>query len=60
MPFGISIAPEHFQKRMNEILKDLPGVVCLIDDVLVYGSTEAERDRHLQAVLEQIQSTGVT
>ena len=39
MPFGISSAPEHFQKRMNEILKDLPGVVCLIDDVLVYGST---------------------
>ena len=60
MPFGISSAPEHFQKRMNEILSDLPGVVCLIDDVLVYGSTEAEHDKHLQAVLEQIQSAGVT
>ena len=45
---------------MNEILSDLPGVVCLIDDVLVYGSTEAEHDKHLQTVLEQIQSAGVT
>ena len=60
MPFGISSAPKHFQKRMNEILKDLPGVVCLIDDVLVYGGTEAEDDKHLQAVLKQIQSAGVT
>ena len=60
MPFRISSVPEHFQKRMNEILKDLPGVVCLIDDVLVYGSTEAEHDKHLQAVFEQMQSAGVT
>ena len=45
---------------MNEILSDLPGVVSQIDDVLVYGSTEAEHDKHLQAVLEQIQSAGVT
>jgi len=60
MPFGISSAPEHFQKRMNEILSGLPGVVCLIDDILVYGSTPAEHDKHLQAVLEQIQSAGAT
>jgi len=39
MPFGISSAPEHFQKRMNEILSGLPGVVYLIDDILVYSST---------------------
>ena len=60
MPFGISSAPEHFQKRMNEILSGLPGVVCLIDDVLIYGSIQEEHDKHLQAVLERIQSAGAT
>ena len=60
MPFGISSAPEHFQKQMNEILSGLPGVVCLIDDVLVYGSIQEEHDKHLQAVLERIQSAGAT
>ena len=60
MPFGISSAPEHFQKRMNEILSGFPGVVCLIDDVLVYGSTQEEHDKHLQAALECIQSAGAT
>ena len=60
MPFGISSAPEHFQKRMNEILSGLPGALCLIDDILIYGSTQAEHDKNLQAVLERIQSAGVT
>ena len=60
MPFGISSAPEHFQKRMNEILSGLPGVVCLIDDVLVHGSTQEEHDKHLQVALEHIQSAGAT
>ena len=29
MPFGISSAPEHFQKRMWKMLAGLEGVVCL-------------------------------
>ena len=31
MPFGISSAPEHFQKRMSRILEGLEEVVCQID-----------------------------
>ena len=40
LPFGISSAPEHFQKRMSGILANLEGVVCQMDDVLVFGSSE--------------------
>ena len=35
LPFGISSAPEHFQRHMQEILEGVQGVVCLMDDVLV-------------------------
>ena len=35
--FWISSAPEHFQKRMSAILSGFDGVLCLMDDVLVYG-----------------------
>ena len=35
MPFGISSASEHFQKRMSAIVLGLEGVLCLMDDVLV-------------------------
>ena len=39
LPFGISSAPEVFQRQMNDILSGLPGVLCHIDDVLVFGAT---------------------
>ena len=58
MPIGIFSAPDHLQKCMNEILSGLPDIAYLINDILVYGSTLAEHDKHLQAILEWIQSAG--
>ena len=60
MPFGISRAPEHFQKRMSKILTGLSGVLCLIDDVLVFGSDQKEHDERLTAALERIKEAGAT
>ena len=60
LPFGISSAPELFQRRMNVILDGLDGRVCQIDDVLVFGKDEAEHDARLRQVLERIQEKGVT
>ena len=60
IPFGSSSAPEQFQKQMNEILSGLPGIVCLIDYVLIHGSTQEENDKRIQAALERIQSAGAT
>ena len=37
MPFGITSAPEVWQRRMNEIIEDLPGVEVIADDFLVIG-----------------------
>ena len=38
LPFGIASAPEHFQNRMvTEVTEGLEGVVCHMDDVLVWG-----------------------
>ncbi len=42
LPFGICSAPEHFQKRISRILEGLDGVLCLMDDVLVFGSNKEE------------------
>ena len=50
LPFGITSVPEHFQRRMTEILGDIPGVVCLVDDVLVTGTTQPEHDSRLKIV----------
>ena len=45
---------------MCDILSGLKGVVCLIDDVLVYGATQEEHDKNLSAVLNRIQEAGLT
>ena len=45
---------------MNKILEGLEGNLCHMDDVLIYGADQAERDSHLKAVLERLQTAGVT
>ena len=60
LPFGISCAPELFQRRMNQMLEGLEGVVCLVDDVLVFGSNREEHDTRLVAVLQWLGKAGAT
>ena len=60
LPFGICSAPEHFQKRMSRILQGLTGVVCQMDDTLIFGNTEQEHDDNLTAVLQRLSDNGVT
>ena len=57
LPFGISSAPEHFQRRMSQILD---GVECLMDDVLIHGPTTAIHDERLRAVMKRMEAAGVT
>ena len=59
MPFGISSAPEVFQRRMCEVVEGLKGVEIVADDLVVvgFGDTpeEAMRDhnQNLHAVLQR-------
>ena len=34
LPYGIAPAPAMFQREMDHLLKDIPGVKCLLDDIL--------------------------
>lgn len=60
LPFGISSAPEHFQKRMSRILEGLDGVLCQMDDVLIHGRDETEHNTRVIAALKRIEAAGVT
>ena len=42
---------------MTEILGDIPGVICLVDDILV---TQAEHDSRLKIVLTCLSKAGLT
>ncbi|KAJ8048227.1 hypothetical protein HOLleu_00459 [Holothuria leucospilota] len=57
--FGLASAPACFQKVMHSILAGLPGVQCYLDDVVVYGKTQAEHDQNLRRVLTKIRDSGM-
>jgi len=54
LPFGISSAPEHFQKRMDKELSGIEGVKCPMDDILVIGKDQAGHDLRLKQVLDRL------
>ena len=60
LPFGLSSAPELFQKRMGKLLEGLDGVVCLIDDVFIFAADKEEHDLRLRAVLNRMAEAGTT
>ena len=63
--FGLSASSEIFQKRVNQTLEGLEGVLDITDDILIYGvgNTEKEanldHDRKLLKFLERCRCMGV-
>ena len=51
LPFGISSAPEIFQRTMSEILKGVEEVICQMDDILVHGVDQEECDRRVSETM---------
>ena len=45
---------------MFEIVGDLPGVVCHMDDILIFGKNMKEHDFRLETVLNTLSVAGVT
>ena len=65
MPFGISPAPEEFQRRLEQALEGLHGVKPIFDDILIFGvgETQAEalsdHDAKLRALFERCRKKGI-
>ena len=57
LPFGLSVSSEIFQKRINQTLEGLNGVLNIPDDILVCGvgntieEANAVHNRNLEALL---------
>ena len=62
LPFGISSAPEVFQRIISKILVGLEGqgVIVHMDDILIHGRNEEEHDARVRKVLSRLQEAGVT
>ena len=47
LPMGSIVAQDVFQRKLNAIFLDIPGVTGIADDIVIYGKTDLEHDRHL-------------
>ena len=65
MPFGISVAPEEFQIRIDEKLEGLDGVKAIADDILIQGDREtieeatASHDKRQLTLLERCKQKNI-
>ncbi|XP_054257498.1 uncharacterized protein K02A2.6-like [Macrosteles quadrilineatus] len=59
LPYGLSSAPALFQAAIDEIIKNLPGTVAYLDDVLIGGHSYPEAVSRLEQVLQRFQEYGV-
>lgn len=57
--FGISAAPELFQKIMEALVAGLEGVIVYLDDVIVFGTTQEEHDTRLAALMQRLKDHDV-
>ncbi|XP_014676701.1 PREDICTED: uncharacterized protein K02A2.6-like [Priapulus caudatus] len=58
MCFGIAASPAQFQRCMDSLIGQLPGVAAYLDDLIITGRTEAEHWKNLENLLNRLQEFG--
>ena len=65
LPFGLSISSEIFQKRLQSSLEGIEFIICIADDILVFGSgnnykdAKANHDTNLTKLMERCRKFGI-
>ena len=56
---GIYSAPEVFHKTVHQFLEDVEGASVYMDNIIVWGTTEAEHDARLKTTLQSLSEVGL-
>lgn len=59
LPFGLSVSAEIFQKKILAVFSDLPGVICVADDIIIHGKDANEHDENMSKFLQRCKDEGV-
>lgn len=57
--YGVASARSIWQRTIDQILQGLPGVHCILDDMIVTGKIDKEHLRNLDSVLQRLQKFGL-
>lgn len=61
MPFGLKTAPATFQRTMDNILRGLQGLHCMVylDDIIVYGNSLDDMIHNLRTVFDRLRASNM-
>ncbi|UYV64628.1 K02A2.6-like, partial [Cordylochernes scorpioides] len=59
LPYGVAVAPNKFQRLMDNVFADIPGVACYIDDILVSGKDAKDHKSKLELVFKILEEKGL-
>lgn len=59
LPFGIASAPAIWQRAMDQVLTNIPKTKCILDDMIITGSTDEEHLQNLSLVLQRLEQYGL-
>ncbi|XP_061707408.1 uncharacterized protein K02A2.6-like [Cydia pomonella] len=57
--YGLSSSPGIFQRKLEQMFADLPGVGVFLDDVILTGKNDQEHIETLHKVLDRLQKFGL-
>ena len=60
LPMGSIIAQDVFQRKLDSIFFDIPGVTEIADDMTIYGRDDQEQDGNLFNFLEVCRKNNLT
>ena len=59
LPFGLKVAQDVFQEKMDLILAGCSGTMNIADDILVFGTDVQDHDKNLHDLMKRARSHGL-
>lgn len=60
LPFGIKPATGVFQREIEKVLVDIPGVLNYLDDIIIAAADIDEHNRRLKIAFDRLREAGLT
>ena len=57
--FGITSCPAIWQRAIDQVLQGIPGIQCILDDMIISGKMDEEHLENLESVLKALQEAGL-
>ena len=59
-PYGISSISEHYNHWMDEAFTGLPGLRCVVDDVVIYDQERTQHSSHVRQFILRCTERNIT